>query len=178
MSIRALILAGVAVCMGMGAAAPAQAITVELDFTANFSASAPQTTVTGQFIYEAPTLTSDITSLTSVDLTISGHTYALGELGFSGSLFPGTDTVGTIDPGLGIVDFGKDTFSLSFDLATGAGNSLAYGTSSPGGIAVSSSFSHFSVEAVPEPATWSLLVIGFLGAGALAARRRLGRAAA
>jgi hypothetical protein len=61
MSIRTLILAGVAVCMGMGAAVPAQAITVELDFTANFSASAPQTTVTGQFIYEAPTLTSDIT---------------------------------------------------------------------------------------------------------------------
>lgn len=78
----------------------------------------PQTTVTGQFIYKAPTLTSDITSLTSVDLTIGGHAYTLGELGFSGSLFPGTGTIGTIDPGLGIVDFGKDTFSLSFDLAT------------------------------------------------------------
>jgi PEP-CTERM motif len=168
----------VAAVAAMAFAAPAQAITVELNFTANFSANAPQTTVTGQFIYEAPTLTSDITSLTSVDLTISGHTYTLSELGFSGSLFPGTDTIGTIDPALGIVDFGKDTFSLSFDLATGAGNSLGYGTSSPEGIAVSTIFSHFSVEAVPEPATWSLLVIGFLSAGVLAARRRLGRAAA
>jgi hypothetical protein len=121
-------------------------------------------------------LTSDITSLTSVDLTISGHTDTLSELGFSDSLFLGTDTIGTIDPALGIVDFGKDTFSLSFDLATGTGN--GYGTSSPEGIATTSSFSHFSVEAVPESATWSLLVIGFLGAGAPSALRRLGRAAA
>lgn len=57
----------VAALAAMGFAAPAHAITVQLDFTANFSASAPQTTVAGQLIYEAPSLTSEITSLTSVD---------------------------------------------------------------------------------------------------------------
>jgi hypothetical protein len=136
---------------------------------------APPDNGLGRFIYEAPTLTSDIPSLTSVDLTISGHTDTLSELGFSDSLFLGTDTIGTIDPALGIVDFG---YSVSFDSRYGAGNSLGYGTSSPEGIAAPTIFSHFSVEAVPEPATWSLLVIGLLGAGAPSALRRLGRAAA
>lgn len=157
-------------------AAPAQAITVELDFTADFAAGAPQTTVTGRFVYEAPSLTSEITSLTSVDLTISGHTYTLGDLSFAGSLFPGKQIIGTTDPGLGMAVFGQDTFFLNFTLADGASGTFSYGTSSPEGLATSTSFSQFRLTAVPEPATWSLLLTGFVAAGSLAARRRLGRA--
>jgi hypothetical protein len=39
----------VAAVAAMGFAAPAQAITVELDFTANFAAGSPETTLSGQF---------------------------------------------------------------------------------------------------------------------------------
>ena len=68
--------------------------------------------------------------------------------------------------------FGQDTFSMNFNLADGTPNSFAYGTSSPEGIATSTFYSQFSLTAVPEPATWALLLTGFLGAGVLAASRR------
>ena len=48
MNSRALIFAGAAIA-ALGSAAPAQAITVQLDFTANFAAGSPETTVAGQF---------------------------------------------------------------------------------------------------------------------------------
>jgi hypothetical protein len=172
MNVGVMVLAG-AVMVFLGAAAPAHAITVQLDFTADFAPPSPVATVTGRFIYEAPSLTSEITSLTSVDLTISGHTYTLGELGFAGSFFPGNETIGTTDPALGIADFGKDTLFLTFALASGTPLGFGYGTSSPPGISSLESFSQFSLTAIPEPATWAMLLTGFLGAGALAARKRL-----
>lgn len=161
MNIR-LAVAAAAMAIGVCFAAPAQEITIELDVTAEFGPDSPDASVTGQFIFEAPSLTSEITSLTSVNLTISGHTYTLGELGFAGSFFPGRETIGTTDPGLGIADFGKDTFFLTYDLASSAPIGFAYGTSSPPGISSLESFSQFSLTAVPEPATWVLLLTGFL----------------
>jgi hypothetical protein len=177
MNMRGLVLAGVTVGLVVGAAAPAQAITVELDFTADFPAGSPDTIVTGQFIYQAASVTSPVDSLTSVDLTIGGHTYSLAELG-SKTLGP-FNLIGSTSPGLGTVDEGVDSFFLEYDPIAGTPINFPYSTSSFPAIADAVSVPHFSIRAapVPEPATWALFLTGFLGAGALAARRRLARGA-
>ena len=64
----------------------AGAIPVTLTFTASgFGPGAPQDPVTGSYTWEADSVTGDIAALTAVNLTIGGHTYTLGEVGFSDS---------------------------------------------------------------------------------------------
>jgi hypothetical protein len=61
----------------------------------------------------------------------------------------------------------------------GATVAMGIGLAAPArAITVELDFSVRSVSSIaaPEPATWSLMLIGFLGAGAVGARRRLGRA--
>ena len=145
MNMRVSILS-VAAVAAMVFAAPAQAITVELDFTADFAAGAPQTTVTGRFIYEAPSLTSEITSLTSVDLTISGHTYPWVIWASRAAFSRASNHRDQI--GLGMAC--EDTFFLNFTLADGASGTFSYGTSSPEGLATSTSFSQFSSQPCPS----------------------------
>lgn len=184
MNIRALIFAGAAVCMATCAAAPARAITVELDFTAvDFPPASPNASISGQFTYETASLTSPVTSLTSVNLTISGHTYTLGEVG--AALFGNTEVIGSTIEGVGGLQSGMNTFALSYIPSTGMPDyhPFAYSANSDPDVSEGLSYSQFSIRSVssapaPEPATWFLLLIGFLGAGAVGARRRLGRAEA
>ena len=180
MNIGGLVLAGAIVAIG--SATPARAMTVELDFTAvDFPASAPNTSLTGRFTYEAASLTSAIMSLTSVNLTISGHAYTLGEVGASSSR--DAQLIGTTIEGVGNVENGVNTFAFGYSLSTGAptGKSFDYAMVSTSDIYETFTYTQFSVQSVssvaaPEPATWSLVLLGFLGAGAVGARRRLGPA--
>jgi hypothetical protein len=170
--------------MGMGLAAPARAITVELDFTAvDFPPASPNASISGRFTYEAASLTSPATSLTSVDLTISGHTYTLGEVGVA--LFGDTEVIGSTIEGVGGLQSGVNTFALSYIPSTGIPDyhPFQYSAVSDPDISEGLRYSQFSIRSVssaaaPEPATWSLLLIGFLGAGGLAVRRRFSWAAA
>ena len=102
---------------GYGLGAP-HAITVELDFTAvDFPPASPNASVSGRFTYEAASLTSPATSLTSVDLTISGHTYTLPEVGVA--LFGDTEVIGSTIEGVGNLQSGVNTFGLSYIPSTG-----------------------------------------------------------
>jgi hypothetical protein len=183
MSMRLTLLASAAYLASVCASAPAWAIPVELSFTANFPAGSPQTTVTGDFSYNAASVTSPITSLTSVNMTIAGHAYTLGELGFE--TIGSGELIGTTGPpaGLGSAGVGFNSFFFEYFPSTGtpADNLFFYGTSSDttGSLSVVSSYSQFSVTAVaavPEPASWVLFLTALFGAGVFAhCAPRLGR---
>ena len=67
---------------------PAGAIPITVSFTAasfielEEAVAAPMDPVTGSIVYDAASTTSNINSLTSINLTITGHTYLLSEVGF------------------------------------------------------------------------------------------------
>ncbi len=173
MNIRLALVASAVLAMGACFGAPARAITVKLDFTANFPEGAPESTLTGEFTYQAASVTSPIDSLTSVDLTIAGYAYTLGEVDFDTEEAVETTEIGSTINGFGVVVPGTDSFSLTYNPNAGFPYNFVYATTSSSA-QIDTGFPQFSVTAVPEPATWSLLLTGFLAAGGLAVRRRFG----
>jgi len=164
--------------------ASAHAIPVTTSFTAITSGGGP---ISGAITWEAASPTAPIEALTSVDLTIAGHTYALEELGFLSPFFESpsgaTDLIGATVSGLLQVNEGVDDFWLLFDRSNPAPLQLLYASSTaPGG--ASSSFASFSItegrafafapesltNAVPEPSTLALFAAGL--AGLVCGRRR------
>ena len=98
---------------------PAQAIPIEINFTAgNFkpSPASPPTTpptdpVIGTIIYEAASITANIDSLTSINLIIGGHTYLINEIGYS-LLFLPRQKIGGNSAGVAGMSSGTMTFLL------------------------------------------------------------------
>jgi hypothetical protein len=142
---------------------PAFAIQVTLSLTVSgFIASAPIDPVTGSFTYDAPSITSDPTSLTAVNLTIGGHAYTLTEVG---SEAVGSEAlIGGVVNGVDAVASGTDDFFL-----------FAYATSNTQAVFEGTNFTQFNVTAatpVPEPSTWAMMLVGFAGLGYAGYRRR------
>jgi hypothetical protein len=143
---------------------PAFAIPIEVSFTASgFGAGAPTDPVTGSVVYDAASTTSVIDSLTSIDLTIAGHTYSLAEVGFAGS-----NLIGGLINGVGTVVASTNDFFLLWNATTLSPFVLSY--SSIGAFVFSSfTFPQFSVTAaaVPEPGSLALLLAGVLASACL-----------
>ena len=160
---------------------PAQAIPITVHFAAAFPA--PTNPVTGTFVYDAASTTANINSLTSIDLTIEGHTYSLSEVGFvtgldiSSSPFNPPSVLGQNIGGTtggGVTSIGPNAypdFWLLWDQTGLVGLQFIYSTVVlgvvPGGVVhLTNSFSQFSVTAssaaVPEPTTMFLIGSGLI----------------
>jgi hypothetical protein len=160
---------------------PAFAIQVTLSFTVSGfvtegpPAGVPTDPVTGSFTYDAPSITSDPTSLTAVNLTIGGHAYTLAEVGSN----PGV--IGAVVNGVGGIcpacqSAAIDDFFLAWagSPASPLGEIFAYATSNiPPGTVFDGIVTQFSVTAtpMPEPSTWAMMALGFAGLGLLGYRK-------
>jgi hypothetical protein len=119
--------------------------------------------VTGSIVYDAASTTSNINSLTSINLTIAGHTYLLSEVGFI-SPAGSNQLIGGLSFGVGGIFHGTDDFSIRWNETTLIPFDFTYATTLPsGGIFRSATFTQFSVTAaaaVPEPSSLALLAAG------------------
>jgi hypothetical protein len=167
--LKSMVIMGTLSLILAAGAIPAQAIQIEVDFTAtNFtpfvgSIPAPTDPVTGTIIYEAASTTANIESLTSINLTIDNHTYALNEVGFISPFGINGQLIGGIVNGLNGFSSGTDDFDLTWLKGTSLASFIYTSSSTPDGIWTSDTFTSFSVTPVPEPSTILLLCCGMIG---------------
>jgi len=137
-------------------------ITVSFQVT-GFGAGAPADPIAGSFLYEAASTTSNIISLTSVNLTIAGHTYTLGDVGFI-SPFGANQLIGGLANGVPSVTQFTDDFALRWDESSLVPFDFFYATANSNVFDAfgASHFTQFSVTraTVPEPTSWALLLAG------------------
>jgi hypothetical protein len=153
------------------------AATIRMDFNVTgFSPSStyapPTDPVIGSITWQAPGLGDPVQSFDSINMTIDGHTYSTGEIGYRRDTswnFVG----GTLDEVNGL-SYLTDDFMIIWDANTLQGLQFHYSSADVPTIWYVTSqadFTSFSVAEVPEPATSSLAVLGLLGAWACRPRR-------
>jgi hypothetical protein len=153
---------------------PAGAIPITVSFTAvsfielEEAVAAPMDPVTGSIVYDAASTTSNINSLTSINLTIAGHTYLLSEVGFISPFGSNQQLIGGLSFGVGGIFTHTDDFDIRWNQTTLIPFDFTYAataTGPAGGIFFSNTFTQFSVTAassaaVPEPSSLALLAAG------------------
>jgi len=163
----------VAAVLMLASIGSAQAVPVKVDFTATgFGGGAPQSSVAGTFVYDAVSLHSNIVnSLTSIDLTVAGHTYTLGEVGFI-SPFGSNIIFGGNLCAVNCMSSSTHDFWFYWNPASLTGMNFSYSTVGSGSFYSSSSFTEFTqTTGVPEPMSLGLLGAGLLAMWSLRRRR-------
>jgi hypothetical protein len=145
-------------------AAPAGAIPITVSFQATGFTGAgvpPASTVSGSIVYEAASTTSNINSLTSINLSIAGHVYALAELDFV-SASP-DQFIEALTSGTTLVT-GNNNFELRWTASTLIPVAFEYSSTGAIDTYLSKDFTQFSVTSdavsVPEPSSLSILLTG------------------
>jgi len=120
----------------------------------------PDPTVTGSAVFESASINSPIQSVTSINLTIAGHTYILAEVG--SDVLGGSNLIGGLIDGVDTVSANTNDFILEWAYSTNTPDRFIYATASS--TVFTSRTSTFSITpvqaAVPEPATLALFSLG------------------
>ena len=161
-----------ALCLFLSSTAQAGVVTTV--FTASgFQAGAPADPISGTLTWKAASQVSPIEELLSIDLTIAGHTYGLGEIGFNGFV------IGGLVSGINAVDASAnaDDFLLSIDpLTEQFASPFFYGVQGVTNQIWFSTTESLNVRfeeggAVPEPGTLALAGLALAGIAALRRRK-------
>ena len=167
--------------LALGLASVAQADVYRLTFDAVGFAdiagteAAPTNQISGYLEWEGPTQFAPISSLVGVDLTIDGHSYALGDLAFLNGLETTSVIGGSVGGGSNFITAGTFDFALAFD-RKGQFYNLIYTV--PG---VNTSWigrdATVSIQgaALPEPTSLGLLLAAIAGMGVSRRRDRQAR---
>lgn len=151
---------------------PASALQITMTFTATgFGAGAPEDPVSGVITWEAASVNATIDALTSVDLAIDGHVYALAEVSFISPFLGDTDIIGGTVTGVGSATEGTDDFWIRWNRVTGQPQDLLYTTSGVLDTFQTFTFTVFTITAaISEPVGLAVLAFGLVGFGLM--RRR------
>ncbi len=122
--------------------------TVVVNFTVSgFDSDAPEDVISGSFQLELNDNTNEVTSISSVSLTINGHAFSVSELGFSE--YRNFNILGAQGQGLGsstgISHGASHDFWILWNKDTSAPREFAY-TASVDGIHTTRQFDTFSIE--------------------------------
>jgi hypothetical protein len=120
-----------------------------------------------------PTTDNMFACLTSQACTLS---YASLSYGSTATVANGQSTGVVAIPSQGFSGWREQSFTFTADSTSDTLTFLAFGT--PGGEPPFSLLDNVSLTAVPEPAAWAMMLVGFGGLGAVARRRRCVRVAA
>ena len=127
---------------------------------------APIDPISGTIVWEAANANATIDSLTSIDLTLNGHTYGLGDITFQSLPSTSPDIIYGSLNGQSIRTLTND-FWIRWHRDLLIGFDFNYASPALSGIWDSPNFDSLSVTAaVPEPTTLTLMItLGFAGIG-------------
>jgi hypothetical protein len=158
----------------LGMAGTSSVIPIQMSFTAaGFGPGAPDELVSGTFISEAASITSPTVPLTSISLSIGGHTYSLSELGFVNSsivsrIYGLANSLGTLCGACG-----NDNFGIRWFRDARAPSLFVYTTAGIGTFFLDLPYDQISVTTeVHEPSTLAFFATGLAGLGFMGWRRR------